>query len=91
MELELATDLLVAENPTRGLDFQATAFVRGCLARLASRGPEGPGTVLVSSDLDEVLELSDRVFVMVRGTLRSVPPHRRSREGVGAAMLGGTG
>lgn len=85
-ELAIADALLVAENPTRGLDVAATAFVHGELSRLA-HGPEGPGVLLVSTDLDEVLALSDRVFVMVRGRLRSVPPGEATRAGVGALML----
>ena len=91
-ELGVATDLLVAENPTRGLDIAATRFVRDRLAALASGEGAGepPGIVLVSGDLDEVLELSDRIFVMVRGRLRAVPDDHRSREGIGALMLAGT-
>lgn len=85
-ELAMATDLLVAENPTRGLDVGAAAFVHAELARLASDA-EGPGTVLVSTDLDEVLALSHRVLVMVDGTLLPVPEGERSREGIGARML----
>lgn len=96
-ELDRARDLLVAENPMRGLDIAATAFVRGELLRRVGRSPGAeepeepeiaPGIVLVSSDLDEVLALSDRVFVMVRGRLVAVPEARLSREGVGAMMLG---
>lgn len=85
-ELAMATDLLVAENPTRGLDVKATAFVHDELRRVA-RG--SAGVVLVSTDLDEVLALSDRVFAMHSGHLVAVPDDRRTREGVGALMLGG--
>lgn len=89
-ELELASDLLVAENPTRGLDVNAAAFVHQELRRLAG-SPEGPGILLVSTDLDEVLALSDRVLVMVRGRLRPVPDGEADREGVGRLMLAGAG
>jgi simple sugar transport system ATP-binding protein len=89
-ELARATDLLVAENPTRGLDVRATAFVHGELRRLAS-SETGPGIVLVSTDLDEVLALATRLFVMARGRLVQVPADAGSREGVGALMLGGGG
>lgn len=85
-ELSLAAHLLVAENPTRGLDVGAAAFVHGELLRLAS-GPEGPAVVLLSTDLDEVLALSHRVLVMVDGRLVPVPQEERTREGVGARML----
>lgn len=85
-EIARDPDLMVAENPTRGLDIAATRFVRGELARLKSRD-RAPGTVLISTDLDEVLELADRVLVLVRGELRSVPEGERTREAIGALML----
>ncbi len=85
-ELAVAADLLVAENPTRGLDVAASAFVHGQLAALV-RGRTAPGVVLVSTDLDEVLALAQRVFVMSRGTLTEVGPGERTREGVGALMV----
>ena len=90
-ELAAATDLLVAESPTRGLDIAATSFVRAQLRRLKGRGATAPGIVLVSTDLDEVLALSDRVLAMVRGRLLPVPDADRTREGVGALMLRGSG
>jgi simple sugar transport system ATP-binding protein len=86
-ELAMATDLLVAENPTRGLDVTATAFVHAELRRLTEAAGVGPGVVLLSTDLDEVLALSDRVFAMSRGRLIAVPEAERTREGVGALML----
>jgi len=87
-ELGRATDLLVAENPTRGLDVAATAFVHEELLRLGST-ETGPGVVLVSTDLDEVLALADRILVMARGRLLALDEEQRTREGIGALMLGG--
>jgi general nucleoside transport system ATP-binding protein len=84
-EVAMAGDLLVAENPTRGLDVTAAAFVHAELRRLAG---EGIAVVLVSTDLDEVLELSDRVCVVASGRLRDVPSEQRTRAGVGGLMLG---
>lgn len=84
-ELTMAHDLLVADNPTRGLDVAAAAFVHDELRRLAS---EGVAVALISTDLDEVLALSDRVFAMAGGRLIAVPDDARTREGVGALMLG---
>jgi len=89
-ELEVASELLVAENPTRGLDVNAAAFVHQELLRLADE-EGGPGVVLVSTDLDEVLALSHRLLVLVRGGLLPVPEDRRTREGVGRLMLAGGG
>ena len=87
-ELPVAKDLLVAHNPTRGLDVAATDFVHGRILDTVGAGPEGPAVVLISTDLDEVLALSDRLFVIVRGRLSEVPLGQRTREGVGALMLG---
>ena len=84
-EMDRDPHLLVVENPTRGLDVGATGFVHGELRRRR----EGRGIVLLSTDLDEVLALSDRIVVMIRGTLVEVPEAERSREGVGLRMLGG--
>lgn len=88
-ELSLERELVVAESPTRGLDVAAAAFVHGELTRLAS-SPGGPGVVLVSTDLDEILALSHRIFVMVRGRLVEVPADAHTREGVGRLMLAAT-
>jgi general nucleoside transport system ATP-binding protein len=86
---ELATDepfehsrALVVENPTRGLDVRATLDVH---QRLRDAAREGAAVVFYSSDLDEVLALANRVFVMFAGRLREVLP---DREIVGGAMLG---
>ncbi|MDX1646944.1 MAG: ABC transporter ATP-binding protein [Longimicrobiales bacterium] len=86
-ELAMASQLLVAENPTRGLDIAASAFVHEELRRLVS---QGVGVVLLSTDLDEILALSDRIFAIARGSLVEVAKEEWSREGVGAYMLGGT-
>lgn len=87
-ELWASGDLVVAENPTGGLDVGSAAFVHEELRRLVAH-PDGPGVVLLSTDLDEVLALAHRVFVMVRGRLITVLPTERTREGVGARMLVG--
>jgi simple sugar transport system ATP-binding protein len=82
-ELADAPSAIVVENPSRGLDFQATAAVHDAL-RAARDG--GAAVVLYSSDLDEVLMLADRVFAMCDGRLI---PSGRDRESLGLAMLGG--
>ena len=80
-ELGGEVDLIVAANPTRGLDFNATRFVHETLRRLVS-GPSPPGVLLITSDLDEVVLLSDRAFAMVRGRLIPEPGgERRARLG----------
>jgi simple sugar transport system ATP-binding protein len=88
-EVAEATDLLVAENPTRGLDVAAAAFVHEELKRLV-RGDGDTGmaaVVLISTDLDEVLALSHRIVVLVRGRILAVPEQARTKEGLGSLML----
>jgi simple sugar transport system ATP-binding protein len=74
--------LVVAENPTRGLDIRATAAVH---ARLREARDGGAAVVVHSSDLDEVLALSDRVLVVYDGRVTAAPT---DRDTVGRAMLG---
>ena len=80
-------DLLVAESPTRGLDVKATVAVRARIADLVRRGDRPPGIVLISTDLDEILELSDRIAVMVRGRLLPVLREDHNPAGIGELML----
>jgi simple sugar transport system ATP-binding protein len=83
-ELEGSPRAIVAENPSRGLDFRATAAVHASL-RAARDG--GAAVVVYSSDLDEVLQLADRVYAMHDGALRETS---RDRDVVGRAILGGS-
>ena len=82
-ELDAARDALVVENPSRGLDFVATEAVHRALR--AARDA-GMAIVVYSSDLDEVLSLSDRVYAMHEGVLIESVKHR---DELGRAMLGG--
>jgi ABC-type uncharacterized transport system ATPase subunit len=81
-ELSAAPRLLVAENPTRGLDIRATHEVH---QRLRGAATAGSAVVIYSSDLDEVLALATRVVAMHAGQLRETS---LDREEVGRAMLG---
>ncbi len=65
-ELEYARKLIVAHNPTKALDEVTAKRVREDLRKKAR---EGAGVLLVSEDLDEVLEVSDRVLVMSGGKI----------------------
>jgi len=85
-ELSRGPRVVVAENPTRGLDIRATAAIHGRL-RAAAHG--GAAVLVYSSDLDEVMELAHRVVVMQRGALIPMPAGA-SRAAVGATMLGGS-
>lgn len=81
-ELDENPKAVVAENPTRGLDIRATAFVRNQLRAARDRGI---AVVVYSSDLDELMELADRVLVVHAGVVVEVP---RDPARIGAAMLG---
>lgn len=81
-ELAGGPELVVAENPTRGLDIRATQFVH---AHLLMTRDAGGGVVLYSSDLDEVVSLSTRVLVIHSGRVHEVP---MQRDAIGRAMVG---
>jgi general nucleoside transport system ATP-binding protein len=82
-ELSGELDLVVADDPTRGLDLRASAFVHDQLRHVASRGA---AVVVHSSDLDELLSLATRILVVFHGTVREATS---DRDVVGRAMLGG--
>ena len=68
-ELSGHPKILIAASPTRGLDVAATDSVRQLLAQSAE---QGVGVLLISEDLDEILDLSDRIAVMYRGRVVGV-------------------
>jgi simple sugar transport system ATP-binding protein len=85
-ELGRQPALVIAENPTRGLDLRSTADVHERLRRAARQ--DGAAVLLYSTDLDEVLTIADRVAVMAAGRWTWVPEEECSRERVGLLMLG---
>lgn len=70
-ELSDPVDLLIVSNPCFGLDFSSVADVR---ARIMAARNAGAAVLLISEDLDEILELSDRVLVMSEGRLTYETP-----------------
>ena len=84
-ELAPGLEVLVAAQPTRGLDFAATEFVRRSLRGLREAGA---GVLLISSDLDELFELSDRLLVMYGGRIVAHFGGPYDRRSVGDAMTG---
>lgn len=84
-ELSSNPRMILAINPTRGLDIGATAFV---LHQLAAAREHGAAVLLVHSDLDELLLLSDRVMVMYAGRLLPTAWPTTTRETIGRLMLG---
>jgi len=80
-----APKLIVAMNPARGLDLVATRFVYDQLAAARARGA---AILLISSELDELLALSDRVAVLYSGQLTLTDFPRTPREEIGNLMAG---
>ncbi|HMK08078.1 MAG TPA: ABC transporter ATP-binding protein, partial [Anaerolineales bacterium] len=78
--------LLVASQPTRGLDVGSIEYIHG---RILDKRAEGTAVLLVSPELDEILELSDRIAVMFRGRIMAtVVADRVTKEQVGLLMAG---
>ena len=85
-EFSRPTKLIVASQPTRGLDVGSIEYIHSQLLR---KRDEGTAVLLVSSELDEVMELSDRIAVMYRGKfIAIVPADKVTKEQVGLLMAG---
>ena len=84
-ELSRTLALLVACQPTRGLDVGAIEFVH---KRLVEERDRGTAVVIVSTELDEVSALADRIAVMYRGRIVGIVPPDTSREVLGLMMAG---
>jgi simple sugar transport system ATP-binding protein len=80
--------LLIASQPTRGLDVGSIEYIH---ARLVEERDQGAAVLIVSVELDEVLALADRIAVMYRGQIVSVVnPGEVTREEIGLLMAGGS-
>ena len=85
-ELSRPIKLLVAAQPTRGLDVGSTEFIHN---RLVEQRRQGVAVLLISADLDEILSLSDRVVVVFEGEIvGTLPIADATRERVGLLMAG---
>ena len=80
-ELSRRPRVIVAAQPTRGLDIGATEYVR---AQLLEQRRSGAATLLISEDLDEILALSDRIAVIYEGQIMDILP----REAATSRQLG---
>jgi simple sugar transport system ATP-binding protein len=86
-ELALPPRLLLVAQPTRGVDIGGIEFIH---RRLVELRDSGCAILLVSSDLEEVTALADRLLVMRRGRIvAEVDPSRTSIEEIGLLMVGG--
>jgi general nucleoside transport system ATP-binding protein len=84
--LEGSPVLVILEQPSRGLDIRAQEHLRKQVRELNRRGIT---FVLISYDLDELLEMSHRIGVLYRGRMMGIAtPAEASRERIGSWMLG---
>jgi ABC-type uncharacterized transport system ATPase subunit len=85
-ELSRSPTCLIASQPTRGLDVGATEYVRG---RLLEQRKRGAAIVLISEDLEEIFNLSDRIAVLSKGQIAGMlDANDASLETVGRLMAG---
>lgn len=85
-EMTRKPKFLIAVYPTRGLDLGAIEFIHRELLRIRR---EGIGILLISEELDEIINLSDRVAVIYKGQIQKVLPHTEAnRRSLGILMAG---
>lgn len=87
-EFDRDVKLLVASQPTRGIDVGSIEYVH---AQIVEARDKGVAVLIVSSELDEILALSDRVLVMFRGRLVAEYDDSVTATECGLAMLGEVG
>ncbi len=85
-ELSQNSPVVVFSEPSWGLDFRSSERVHEEIQRLSA---DGVGIVLISSDIDEILSLADRIMVMYKGSFtRTLEGNDRVRDTIGELMLG---
>jgi simple sugar transport system ATP-binding protein len=84
-ELSRDVRLLIAAQPTRGVDVGSIEFIH---ERIVAERDSGRAIILVSTELDEVLALADRIAVMYRGRIVGIVAATTSRETLGKMMAG---
>ena len=87
-EFSRSPKLLIASQPTRGLDVGSIEYIH---SRIVEQRDRGAAVLIVSVELDEVLALADRIAVMFRGRIVEVlTAGEASREQIGLLMAGAT-
>ncbi|MCV6584001.1 MAG: ABC transporter ATP-binding protein [Marinibacterium sp.] len=86
-ELALTPRLLIAAQPTWGVDIGAAQAIHQKLVDLRQ---DGLGVLVISDELDDLLEISDRIHVMFRGQLSASIPRAEAREDVIGALMAGS-
>jgi len=88
-EFDQKPKLLIAAQPTRGIDVGSIEFIH---QRLLQARDGGKAVLLVSADLEEILSLSDRIAVMYEGRIVGIlEPEEATEERIGMMMTGGSG
>ncbi|SKC62401.1 ABC transporter ATP-binding protein [Okibacterium fritillariae] len=87
-ELSRELKLFVASQPTRGIDVGSIEFVH---KRMVETRDAGVPVIVVSTELDEVVALADRIAVMYRGSIVGIVPGDTPRDVLGLMMAGETG
>ena len=84
-EMSRPLRLLVGSQPTRGLDVGSIEFMH---KRIIAERDNGTPCIIISTELDEVLNLADRIAVMYRGRIVGIVPGDTSRDVLGLMMAG---
>lgn len=85
-EMEREPDLLIAVHPDRGLDIGATKYIQN---RIVEARDRGTAVLLVSTELEEIMELSDRILVIYEGQVMDILPQKEAtRHQLGLLMAG---
>ena len=87
-EIEQNSPLLIAAEPTRGVDIGAMEFIHN---RLLDKRKKGDAVLLISSELTEIMSLSDRIYVIYNGkAVGEFTRETATEERLGILMMGGT-
>jgi ABC-type uncharacterized transport system ATPase subunit len=85
-EFSRPVKLIIASQPTRGLDVGSIEYIHG---RIVEKRDDGSGVLLVSPELDEILNLSDRIAVLYEGQIvATLPAEEATKERLGLLMAG---
>ena len=87
-ELDGAPRVLIASQPTRGVDIAASEYVRGEILKAAENGT---AVLLITADMEELLQLSDRIAVIYGGEIMGTLPDGADVAQIGAMMMGKRG
>jgi general nucleoside transport system ATP-binding protein len=85
-ELSRPVKLLIANQPTRGLDVGSIEYIH---SQIVAARDKGAGVLLISAELDEIMSLSDRIVVMYQGQIvAEMPAEKATRNELGLLMAG---